>query len=260
MRLFRSLTLVLVAALGSLGPNAQAQAPASVPSLILTISVKPADRPALREDLAKAQSRRLHEWREKGVIVSYRLLFNRYADAGAWDAAEILTFRDAAALARWNEIERSAPAGLDGVALPLVTAIGSTPSDQVRHGSSSPHGASGDPLLVIPYDALVPIPEYLRYLDGYTLPQMNGWMQDGALQSYGLHIARYYAGRPWTAMLVLQYRGETGLARREEVVAKVRARLAADADWKAFSDNKKAIRAEKQLVVADDLASEGPDL
>jgi hypothetical protein len=77
------------------------------------------------------------------------------------------------------------------------------------------------------------------------------------LAGYGLHVARYYAGRPWTALLVLDYRDEDALARRDEVVAKVRARLAADPAWKAISDNKKAMRAEKQLAVADQLAGEG---
>jgi hypothetical protein len=56
---------------------------------------------------------------------------------------------------------------------------------------------------------------------------------------------------------MLQYRDEQGLDRREEVVAKVRRALAADPAWKAISDNKKAMRAEKQAALADELGAGG---
>jgi hypothetical protein len=49
----------------------------------------------------------------------------------------------------------------------------------------------------------------------------------------------------------LEYTDDEALARRAEVVAKVRARLASDAAWKAISDGKQSIRTEKRLVVAD---------
>ena len=251
-----SILAALVAAFVGLAAKAAPAEPAEL-SLVVAIGTAPANRPALREDLASEQAKRLHAWRAQGVLKSYRLLFNRYADAGSWDAMEILTFADAAAQARWDGVERAAPAGLDPRALALTTSISSAPSGLVRRGAAPTAPASGGPFLVIPYDALVPVPEYLKYIDGYTVPQMQGWIEEGVLAGYGLHVARYYAGRPWTALLVLDYRDEDALARRDEVVAKVRARLAADPAWKAISDNKKAMRAEKQLAVADQLAGEG---
>jgi hypothetical protein len=242
---------------GGCATAAAAARPASELALVEAISAAPANRAALREDLVSQQAKRLAAWRAEGVLTSYRLLFNRYSDAGSWDAMEILTFADPAAQARWNAVERTAPAGLDPRALSLVTAISSTPTDFVRRGAAGSASPPGGPFLVIPYDALVSVPEYLKYIDGYTIPQMKGWMEAGALAGYGLHVGRYYAGRPWTALLVLDYRDEAALARREAVVAAVRARLAHDPAWKAISDNKKAMRAEKQLAVADQLAMEG---
>lgn len=55
-------------------------------------------------------------------------------------------------------------------------------------------------------------------------------------------------------MVVLQYKDEAALSAREAVVAKVRARLKANPEWKAISDGKKDVRTELQVVVADRLA------
>jgi len=242
---------------GAWAAAAAAATPTPEMALVEAINTAPANRAALREDLVAQQAKRLAAWRAQGVLKSYRLLFNRYADTGSWDAMEILTFASPAAQARWNAVEQTSPAGLDPRALSLVTAISSTPTDFVRRGAAGSARPSGGPFLVIPYEVLVSVPEYLKYIDGYTIPQMDGWMEQGALAGYGLHVGRYYAGRPWTALLVLDYGDEAALARREAVVAAVRARLAHDAAWKAISDNKKAMRAEKQLAVADQLVMEG---
>lgn len=257
MRL-RSAAIVFAALAAGLAATAASAAPAPPEmALVEAINVAPANRPALREDLVTEQAKRLSAWKAQGLISSYRLLFNRYADAGSWDAMEILTFADPAAQTRWNEIERTSPGGLDARALSLTTSISTTPTDFVRKGAAPSAPASTGPFLVIPYEVQVPIPEYLKYTTGYVVPQMDGWIAEGALAGYGLHVGRYYAGRPWTALLVLHYRDEAALARREAVVDAVRARLAHDPAWKAIADNKHSVRAEKQLAVADQLASEG---
>jgi hypothetical protein len=255
-RVPESLLVAGIALAGALlsGAPAKAAEPATA-SLIEAISTAPADRPALRQALETRQVKRLEAWRAQGVVQSWRLFFNRYADTGSWDALEELTFASPAAAARWAEIERTAPAGLDPEAAHLATAISSAPADLARHGGA-PQGKPG-PFLVIPYEVLVSVSDYKRYMDGYTIPQLKGWMADGSLAGYELHIARYYAGRSWTSLLMLQYRDEAGLDRREEVVAKVRQTLSADPVWKAISDNKKAVRAEKQAALADELGAGG---
>lgn len=224
-------------------------------SLVESISTAPAHRPALRRALAAGQAQRLEAWRARGVLKSYRLLFGRYADAGSWDAMEILTFGDADSAGRWAQVERTAPAGLAHGSLALTTAISTAPSDLVRWGGD--RGPAHGPILVIPYAVRVSVPEYVRYFDGYTVPQLRGWIQAGVLAGYELHIARYYAGRPWTTLLVLKYRDEASLDRREAVVQSVRQALAADPTWKAISNSKQSMRAEKQAAVADELASGG---
>jgi hypothetical protein len=224
------------------------------PTLVIALYAKPADRAALRSALETGQAARLRRWKADGVVTGYRLMFTRYADTGMWDAMEQLSFADDAALARWRAIERQSPAGLATPALALVQSIETTPATRVR---SDAGGTAPDPaVLVIPYQALVPPADYLRYLDGYTIPQFRGWIQEGVLQSYDIVTSRYPAGRAWNAMIMLRYRDDAALAQRDAVVARVRARLALDPAWKAISDNKKAIRNERVLAIADQIAAD----
>jgi hypothetical protein len=238
------------------GARAQGQPQADAPSLVVAIYTKPADRPRLRGALAHRQAARLAAWRKQGVLSAYRLLFTRYADAGVWDALEVLTFRDEAALARWNRVERRAPGGLPADVLAAASQIVTTPADRVR-SAGGPRETANPVFLAIPYQALVSTPDYLKYLDGYTLPQFQGWMSEGVLDGYDIELSRYPADRPWLAMILLRYRDDAALSRRDETTAKVRARLAQDPAWKAISDNKKAVRVEKTAAVAEQLAAAG---
>lgn len=242
--------LTLALAVGCAAPALAAER--DDPTLVIALYAKPADRAALRGLLETAQAERLRRWKAGGLIAGYRLMFTRYPDAGTWDAMEQLTFADDAALARWRAVERQSPAGLTAPALALVQSIETTPATRVRDDAE---GAAADPaVLVIPYQALVPPGEYLHYLDGYTIPQFRGWMREGVLQSYDIVVSRYPAGRAWNAMIMLRYRDDAALARRDAVVARVRAQLALEPAWKAISDNKKAIRNERVLAIADQIA------
>jgi hypothetical protein len=107
--------------------------------------------------------------------------------------------------------------------------------------------------LVIPYKVLVSKNEYLKYADGYVLPQFNGWMDEGILSHYTVYSSVSTLGRAWNTMIVLEYKNDAALSRRESVVAKLRERLAADPTWKAISENKKEVRAELHSLVANSL-------
>lgn len=96
--------------------------------------------------------------------------------------------------------------------------------------------------------------EYRKYLQEYTFPQMEGWIEEQVLQTYSIYLTRYPAGRKWTALLVLEYKNDAALAQRPAVQTKVRERLAKIPSWKAISDNKQSIREEGQVVVADQVA------
>jgi hypothetical protein len=250
----RLIRIGLALALTIGGATSALAAERAEPILIIALYAKPADRVALRSALEAGQAERLRRWKADGVLTSYRLMFTRYADTGVWDAMEELTFADTAALRRWRAIERQSPAGLEARALAFVQTIETTPATRVRADAG---GAAADPVvLVIPYQSLVPAGEYLQYLDGYTVPQLRGWMDEGVLESYDIVTSLYPAGRAWNAMIMLRYRDDAALGRRDAVVAKVRAHLALDPAWKAISDNKKAIRNERVLAIADQIAAD----
>lgn len=236
----------------SQGADLRAQGPRA---LIATYRVAPADRIAFRSSVQAATLPRLEKLRKAGELDSYHVLANRYVDSASWDMMLILDFHDSAALARWRRVEAQTPAGLAPQALRLTSAVETAPADRMfgRAVTSRP----GDPppvYLVVPYVYFISEDEYLTYAAGYVVPQVNGWMDAGALESYALYLPRYPAGRDWSALLVLAYRGDGGLARRDAVVKATRARLAATApQWEAFARQKQKLRTEKQAVIADEV-------
>lgn len=216
-------------------------------TLIVSLQASPPNRAAFRRALEDSGARQLQRWKNEGALQGYRLLFSRHLDSRGWDALAILTVKD---VASWKNIERDFPAGLPDKVLALSSAVETVPASLVRHGE--PTRAPGEPVfLVIPYEITVPTSEYLGYLDDYVLPQLAGWAEEGVLESHAVYLAKYPAGRPWQSLLVLEYRSDEKLAARDAVVAKVRARLAANARWKAVSENKKNVRVERAPVVAD---------
>jgi hypothetical protein len=240
-------TLLILIAAGLSAPPAMAGPPA----LIVAVYAKPGDRPALRRAVEGAQAAALRDWKARGLLTGYRLLFARYPDRAGWDALEMLRFADDAALARWRKTVREP---LDPSLLALAASLETTTVEFIRGEGVS----SSDPsVLVIPYQALVPPAEYSTYLDGYTIPQFRGWMKAGALDGFDIATTRYPAGRPWNALITLRYRDDAALGRREELVRSTRAALAADPRWKAFADAKKNVRTEGALVVADQVAAAG---
>lgn len=224
-------------------------------AVIMTYKVAPGDKLAFKAALRAETLPRLERLKAGGDLAAYHVLANRYLDSGGWDVMMILDFRSPAALARWRTVEDQAPGGLAPAALKLVTTAETAPADEMFEGGAPAKAGEPTPVyLVVPYDYVVSTDEYLNYVKGYLVPQTDGWIQEGALASYGVYLPRYPAGRVWSAQLVLAYRGDEGLARRDAVVRDVRARLAATSpEWKAFADNKAKIRSEKQPVVADEI-------
>lgn len=221
-------------------------------SLIMTYRTAPADRVKLRQIVQRQVLSRFDAMQAQGKIARYQVFFSRYVDNDSWDMAVILNFASTEALAAWKSSEAKTPGGLPDVALRLITSMNSQPADLNFNRAADPR--PGDPALVylvVPYDYHVSTDDYLRYVEGYVLPQANAWIDEGALTSYDFYVGRYAAGRTWASLLVLGYKGDVGLAARDRTTAKVRARLVADPAWKAYSDTKQSIRTEKQPVVAD---------
>ncbi|AXF25909.1 hypothetical protein CUJ89_36530 [Burkholderia pyrrocinia] len=222
-------------------------------SLIITYQTAPANRPALRHELEQSTAPELARWKHDGRIRQYSLLFNRYADSDNWDAMALLTFATPDDLYRWRTVEQARPAALSGKALAVTTSIRTTPVDTKR--AAALDAKSPNPVyVVIPYKTLVSAGDYEKYADAYVIPQFNGWMDEGVLSGYALYTSQFPAGRPWSAMVILQYKDEAALSAREAVVDKVRERLKHNPEWKSISDSKKNVRAEEQVVIADPVA------
>jgi hypothetical protein len=217
-------------------------------AIVITYHAPSANRAAFRKAMEETEAPQFQRWKDEGVLQSARLLVNRHVDSVTWDAMALLTFARYSDVARWNRIERSSPAGLSPAALALTSAIETAPGDLMREGGDAQaHG----PFLVIPYEVIVPVNEYLAYLDGYVVPQMDGWKEEGVLARYGVFLARYPAGRPWQSMLILEYKDDAALGARDVTTAKVRSRLNNNPKWKAISDAKKNVRNERAPVIAD---------
>ena len=240
--------LIVLAALAWRSAHAADPRDSGPLAIVITYHAMPANRAALRKAFEETEAPQFRRWRDEGVLQDARLLVNRHVDSVGWDAMAILTFSDYAGVQRWNRIERTSPAGLSAHALSLVSAIETAPGDLLREGGKA--SAQG-PYLVIPYELLIPVGEYLAYLDGYVVPQMDGWMEEGVLSRYGVFLPRYPAGRPWQSMLILEYKDDAALGARDVTTAKVRSRLKDNPKWKAISDAKKNVRNEKPPVIAD---------
>jgi hypothetical protein len=224
-------------------------------TLIITYHVAPANRLAFRREMEQSAGRQFQRWKDDGVLQSYRVLINRYVDSANWDAMALLSFDKEADIERWKSVELEAPAGISQKALALATAIETVPADLMRQNGTA-QSVGGSVFLIIPYDYVVSLDDYIAYLDGYVLPQSDGWMEEGVLASYGIYLARYPAGRPWQSLLVLEYKSDHALGARDAAVAKVRARLKENPKWKAISDSKKNVRVEKAPVIADPIAAQ----
>ncbi|HRP74717.1 MAG TPA: hypothetical protein PKZ27_03920 [Rhodocyclaceae bacterium] len=223
--------------------------------LVVMVHVPPGQRLVLREAMQTDGLRQYAQWKREGLLDDYLVLFNRYVDNENWDAMVTLTFADHVAATRWKQIERTRPAGLPPAALAAASKIESAPSDLHHHRSAEGDVDPADVVyVVLPYNYLVSTAEYLQYVDTYLLPQTDGWLREGVLKSYDVHLNRYPAGRWWSSLLVLQYRNDDALGRRDAAMAKVRGDLRENNPvWKAASDSKQSIREGRQYVIAERL-------
>ena len=226
-------------------------------ALVITSSVAPAQRPQLRKIIATAGVRQFQRWRAEGVLDSYQLFFNRNVETDGWDLITLVTFARYADVVRWNELEKTHPAGLPIEAARLLRTVHTSPVDLVRNGSVPKTGHGKPVFALIPYTYNPDTPVYVSYLDTYVIPQVKGWQQEGVLASYSIYIARYQTDRPWNALFVLEYDDEESLGRRDPVMAKVRARLReSNPEWKTASEHKQDIRHEHAIVLTEEILPE----
>lgn len=222
-------------------------------SLLVAYHTAPANREKLRSYMLATGLKDFAQWKRDGAIADYHVYFNRYVDSDNWDMLAVVTLAAENGTARWAKIEAGHPSGLGQEALALTTAVHTTVSDLMRSKSAPNKTGRAPVFLMVPYDYLVPVGDYLKYVEAYVLPQTDGWLQEGVLAGYGFYLSRYPAGRPWSAFFTYEYVNEDGLGSRDAAMSRVRERLKNDPEWKAIADNKHSVRKELQPVVADEL-------
>src|SRR3546814_2872697 len=110
----------------------------------------------------------------------------------------VLRFPSHAAVLRWNALERTAPGGLDAAGLALAAPYATHAAD--LSWSRSPDTLKvGEVYYVIPYE-YKDAGQYRDYVQGYILPQFDGWMKNGAVTGYEKYMNRYPVGTPWAAL------------------------------------------------------------
>jgi hypothetical protein len=253
--------LIFICGLSWMGAQAMAEGVSNSPDhpgpgLVIFYHCDPQMRGDLREALKGGLSKRLEAMTRTGQVARFQVLMSRYVDSEGFDAAALIQFADLAGLSAWGAVELNSAAGLPPKGLHGVR-IQSVPVDLKRWAIAASPSIGRPTYLVVPYEYLVSKSEYLAYLDSYTLPQFAGWMEEGVLAEHQIYLAQYPAGRSWSALIVLAYRDDQALSRRESVTEKVRARLREVPEWKAVSDNKAKVRVEKAPVVADLIAQGG---
>src|SRR5262249_35832106 len=158
-----------------------------------------------------------------------RALFNSYLDSDTFDMLLLLDFAKYADVARWRDIEKRAPGGLGAEGLQIITSAVTNSLDGIRHAASREQPVRGKSVFfIIPYDFEVSTDEYVKYLDGYVIPQVTGWIKENVLAAYTIYLSRYPTSRPWSSLFVLEYRDSDAFGLREATVTKVRTVLQND--------------------------------
>ena len=224
--------------------------------LVISYRAQAATRPAFRAYLLKQETARLAGLKRKGVLEHYQILFNPFVTPRTWDALLLLTFPSYADTARWKEIERTMPGGLDKTGLALA-APSDTISADLSWTSAAPDAGDGKNAVfyVIPYEYNI-LDQYKKYIDAYLIPQVTGWIKEGVLARYSIYLNRDPVGPGWDSLFLYQYRDLEAFGRREEITAKVREPLRQNPAWKALNDVKSTIRTEGENTIAERLGGQ----
>jgi hypothetical protein len=245
--------VVITAAVGLLAsPTIRASEPTTggPRNILITYRSEPANRPAFRAYLQGEGKAQLEKLRHEGALERYQFLFNPFVTPGTWDAMTVLTFKSYADTQRWKEIERTMPGGLTTKGLRLAKPLETYSADLTWSGGDDKADSHDSVYYIIPYEYTAADP-YRKYVDGYVIPQLAGWMREGVLASYRIFMNRYPVGPTWDALFVYQYRDLESFGRREETVAKVRKTLVDDPTWKQLSDIKQTLRTESENTIAE---------
>jgi DNA-binding Lrp family transcriptional regulator len=255
-RPLRRLALAFLALLAAPAAARAAHLPVSggPKELLIAYRAAPADRPAFRTYLATQEIARLRKLEAEGVLKSCEILFNPFVQPSTFDAVAILSFNRFEDTARWQDLEKTMPGGLDRAGLKLAKPVWEYSADLEWDGAAANPGPVRDHVFyMIPYSYSA-ADAYRKFIDAYVTPQTEGWIREGVLSRYRIFMNRYQVGDPWDALFVYEYRDLTSFGRREETVAKVREPLRQDPQWKQLNDTKGSLRSESENTIASHLA------
>lgn len=224
--------------------------------LLIAYRAEPAERPAFRAYLKSHEGPLLEKLKRQGTLADYQILFNPFVQPRTWDALAVLSFERFADTRRWLDIERGSPGGLDSRGLRLAKPVAEYSADLAWQGNAADPGSGGGHIFyVIPYTYLSSAGEYKAYVDGYVIPQLQGWLKAGVLSRYRIYLNRYPVGdpEPWDALFVYEYRSLEDFGRRDEVIATVRSALEAQPNWSRLSRTKSGLRTESENTIAESL-------
>ena len=219
-------------------------------SLLISYRNAPADRPSFRTYLQNEGRTQLAKLQREGVIKNFQVLFNPVANSGTWDAMTVINFARYTDTQRWLTVEQTMPGGLTAAGLKLVQSIDTYSADLNWSASAENPAKESDAIYyVIPYE-FGSADEYEKYVEGYVLPQVQGWMREGVLSGYRIFMNRYPVGRPWDALFIYEYRDLDGFGKRADTVSKVRQTLENDPVWKQYHAIKHTLRSETENTIA----------
>jgi phosphate transport system substrate-binding protein len=180
----------------------------------------------------------LAEWRQTGLVADAWLLKCTDPKHQEIAALAVLQFPDQHSLDEWQQ--KGAPAIKEG----LIT----TKVDTLARGETFPRDSTKAIFQVAQYDVTTSPKQYKEYVQGYVVPEMESLRARRILTSYFLFAARDPGAAPWQSLLVMEYRDNVALGRREQAMGEARNELAANPTWKVFSDSKQSIRKERSLT------------
>lgn len=250
VRLLQSSLLVAISVAAASSPASDTEGGDPV-SIVIAYKARPETRAAFRAHMETDGAAQFARWQMDGVFQRMQLLFTPYAGSSPFDMIVILDFARYTDLGRWKEVEQKMPGGLTPAGLALAAPENSWLAELVAQGETTARDRSKAADLLSFYAVITDGVRYKKYVEGYTVPQLKGWIEAGVLGAYSMYVNQG-VGTSWNALLVLEYKDLAALARRETVKSGVRQRLAsADPVWKTWSNDKGAIRNETSLVPAD---------
>lgn len=206
-------------------------------------------RVAFRAHLAGPFAGRLAAMRREGKLAGYQVYFAWFRQPAVWDAMAVLHFRNYADVRQWLAVERTHPGGLDAEGIKLGEPVATYSADLSWERSQDPLDV-GEVYYVIPY-SFREAGEYRAYVQGYVIPQFDGWIREGALSGYQLYMNRYAVGAPWDSLFIQRYRDFDAFGKRQQILDKVRLGLRENPEWMGWHKRKSDIRSETENSIAE---------